>query len=283
MEPAFCFFLDVICIVLKCIPKCALQNPRDVVGVLMFNIFAFGIGLFSACSYAFCDVRDFGAIGDGRTLDTVAIQRAISSPRCDVVILRAHDNNAVFLSGTLHLRSHMKLVVAPDATLLGVNASVYDLPEPNPFDSYQDFGHSHWHNALVWGAGLVNVTITGGGTLDGAGALGPGCDMPDGYGDKLFSFVSCDAITLRNLSLRRTGHFALLATNVSRLDLLQLDITPTRDGIDLVGCRDVLCVSKIGTIATGNGMHRISCLFLLFSLGHCLGATIQPMMTVHPD
>ena len=37
----------------------------------------------------------------------------------------------------------------------------YDLPEPNEWDMYQDFGHSHWKNSLIWGIGLENVAIVG--------------------------------------------------------------------------------------------------------------------------
>ena len=42
----------------------------------------------------------------------------------------------------------------------------YDLPEPNDWDMYQDFGHSHWQNSLIWGIGLENVSMAKASTRD---------------------------------------------------------------------------------------------------------------------
>ena len=41
----------------------------------------------------------------------------------------------------------------------------YDAPEPNEWEPYQDFGHTHWHNSLIWGEGLENVSIVGPGRI----------------------------------------------------------------------------------------------------------------------
>ena len=40
-------------------------------------------------------------------------------------------------------------------------------PEPNQWDKFQDFGHSHFHNSLIWGEGLENIAIVGGGLISG--------------------------------------------------------------------------------------------------------------------
>ena len=47
--------------------------------------------------------------------------------------------------------------------------SGYDPPEPNAWDKFQDFGHSHWRNSLIWGIGLENVSILGPGLIEGKG------------------------------------------------------------------------------------------------------------------
>ena len=45
----------------------------------------------------------------------------------------------------------------------------YEPPEPNAFDQYQDFGHSHFRNSLIWGEDVTDVAIEGPGRIEGAG------------------------------------------------------------------------------------------------------------------
>ena len=70
-----------------------------------------------------------------------------------------------YLSFSIRLKSHIALVLEPGATLLAADPAdgkgSYDPPEPNEWDAYQDFGHSHWQNSLIWGIGLENVSIPG--------------------------------------------------------------------------------------------------------------------------
>jgi len=41
----------------------------------------------------------------------------------------------------------------------------FDVAEPNQWDMYQDFGHSHFHNSLIWGDGIGNIAIQGYGRI----------------------------------------------------------------------------------------------------------------------
>ena len=68
-----------------------------------------------------------------------------------------------YLSASIHLQSNVGLFIDHGATIVAADASAgpYDEPEPNAWDKFQDFGHSHWHNALMWGEGVENVSITG--------------------------------------------------------------------------------------------------------------------------
>ena len=184
-----------------------------------------------------CNVRDYGARGDGTTLDTDAINAALGDLQCQTVLL----DNGTFLCGSLHLRSNLELVVTPSAVLLGADNHImaYDLPEPNPWDAYQDFGHSHWHDSLLWGDGVKNITIHGGGRIDGGGITSG--DPPAGGGDKVIALRSSSQIVIRDLVLGNcTGHFAVLATNVENLLIENVQVFPTRDGLDIVSCRHVV-------------------------------------------
>ena len=59
-------------------------------------------------------------------------------------------------------------IVAADSPAEGSSGG-YDLAEPNEWSQYQDYGHSHWRNSLMWGEGLQNVSIAGPGRIWGKG------------------------------------------------------------------------------------------------------------------
>ena len=107
------------------------------------------------------DVRGFGARGDGITLDTDAINAAIGAAVAagggTVIFPAGH-----YLSFSIRLRSNVALYLDTGCVLAAADpdrdGGRYDAAEPNPWDAYQDFGHSHWHNSLLWGEGLENVT-----------------------------------------------------------------------------------------------------------------------------
>jgi polygalacturonase len=218
------------------------------------------------------DVRRFGAKGDGRTIDSPAVNAAIEAAA-------AAGGGTVHLSAgtypcySIHLKSHVTLQLDAGAVLLAAEPAAergrYDLPEPNEHDLYQDFGHSHWQNSLVWGIGLEDVAIVGPGRIDGAGLTrrGPGArwsrkagDRPlsmgaavgaqgdpeaaalkamDGQGNKAIALKLCRNVRLQGLSILNGGHFAVLATGVDNLTIDGVTIDTNRDGLDIDACRNV--------------------------------------------
>ena len=137
------------------------------------------------------NVRDYGAAGNGSANDTAAIDRAITAANA------AGGGTVRFPSGTyrspnsIHMKSNVTLQLDSGATIMGASGNGYDKPEPNPNDEYQDYGHSHFHNAMIWGDRLTNIGFVGSGTIDGGGALITG--NPDsGQADKIISLTRCD-------------------------------------------------------------------------------------------
>jgi polygalacturonase len=119
-------------------------------------------------------VRDYGATGDGQTLDTSAVNRAIAAAAA-AGGGTVHFPAGHYLCHSIRLKSHVELRIGAGATIIAADPPVagerggYDLPEPNEWSEYQDFGHSHWHNSLIWGENLEGVSITGPGRIYGRG------------------------------------------------------------------------------------------------------------------
>ncbi len=188
------------------------------------------------------NVRAFGAAGDGQTLDTAAINAAIESAASaggGTVWFPA----GTYLSFSIRLKSNIALHLGPGATLLAADPRFdgggYDAPEPNEWGDvhrYQDFGHSHWHNSLIWGENLENVSILGPGRIDGAG-LTRSSQSRAGLGNKAIALKLCRNVILRDLSMLKCGHFAVLATGVDNLTIDNLKVDTNRDALDIDSCR----------------------------------------------
>src|SRR5436190_10566166 len=109
------------------------------------------------------NIKTYGATGDGKTLDTPAINKTIDAAAAaggGTVYFPAGN----YLSVSIHLKSNIALYLDQGATIIAANTTSdakYDPPEPNEWDRYQDFGHSHWHNSVICGENLTNVSILG--------------------------------------------------------------------------------------------------------------------------
>ncbi len=192
------------------------------------------------------DVKAFGATGGGKTLDTPAINQAIDAAfAAGGGIVRFPAGS--YLCYSIHLKSHITLSLDPGATIVAADTPVagarggYDPPEPNAWDKFQDFGHSHWHNSLIWGEDLENISIEGQGLIWGKGLSRGDRDviLAAGVGNKSISLKNCHNVTLRDVSILHGGHFAILATGVDNFTIDNLKIDTNRDAIDIDCCRNV--------------------------------------------
>src|SRR5689334_6128386 len=110
----------------------------------------------NAAAGSIFNVRNFGAVGDGTTIDSPAINRAIEAAgtKGGTVYVPA----GVYACYSLRLKSAVAIYLEAGATVLAADtprhgtSAGYDRAEPNaPWETYQDFGHNHWHNSLIWG------------------------------------------------------------------------------------------------------------------------------------
>jgi polygalacturonase len=222
----------------------------------------------------FFNVRDYGATGDGKSLDSAAINKTIEAAAAKgggTVYFPA----GKYLSFSIRLKSNITIFLDNGATVIAADPKAdngnYDLPETNEFDAYQDFGHTHWKNSLFWGIGIENVAIIGQGRIDGRGLTrrSPGPRKPrtagetpaslgggsknaasplgetsdvkemDGQGNKAIALKLARNITLKDFTVFEGGHFALLATGVDNLTIDNLRIDTNRDGLDIDACRNI--------------------------------------------
>jgi|ERR1700677_1683139 polygalacturonase len=198
-------------------------------------------------------VRAFGATGNGNALDTPGINRAIETAA------NAGGGTVYFPAGqylchSIHLRSDVALYLDQGAVIIAADAlpegqtGGYDDPEPEqPWEAYQDFGHNHWHNSLIWGEGLSNVSILGPGRLWGRGLVrnnDPKSQNPtqrrvNGVGNKTISLKNSRNVQLKEFQILSGGWFGILATGVDNLVIDGLTIDTNRDGMDIDSCRNV--------------------------------------------
>jgi len=197
-----------------------------------------------------CDPLTYGAIGNGTTDNTTAIQSAVNACAAQgggIVELRQVGNNAVFLTGPFTLKSYVTLQIDEGVTLQGTNdhsryvgAYINWVYQPN--------------EALISAAGATAVGITGAGLIDGAGnqlqpngspswwSLAPG--QPTSARPWLIEFYQCNQVTISGVTLQNAPmwHQALRFSNA----ITESDVTvsapatsPNTDGVDLVGSTNV--------------------------------------------
>jgi polygalacturonase len=199
------------------------------------------------------DVRAYGAIGDGKAIDTPAINRAIAAAAA------AGGGTVRFPAGqylcySIHLESNVALFLDQGAVIIAADPlpegqpGGYDNPEPTqPWEAYQDFGHNHWKNSLLWGIDLHDISIYGPGRIWGRGLVRnndansshPAERRTNGVANKTISLKNCRNVQLRDFQILQAGWFGLLATGVDNLLIDGLTIDTNRDGMDIDCCRNV--------------------------------------------
>ncbi len=230
----------------------------------------------------FYDVMASGATGDGKTIDSPAINRAIDDAAASgggTVFLRAGN----YLCYSIHLKSKVALYLDQGATIIAADPATdtahgYDLAEPKQaWEDYQDYGHNHWHNSLIWGEGLNDVSILGPGLIWGKGlsrgwGAGPVAEHP-GVANKAIALKNCRNVILRDFSILHGGHFGILATGVDNLTIDNLKIDTNRDGIDIDCCRNV----RVSNCSVNSPWDDGICLKSSFALGY---ARATEMVTI---
>lgn len=197
------------------------------------------------------NIRDFGAAGDAKTNDAIAIQKAIDAANANgggTVVVPA---GATYLSGSLVLKSNVELHVERGATLKA-SGNWADITERFSVTALSSGTvQEDWEQSGIFLAAYdaENIAISGAGTIDGSGKdyveedLGPIYKMPINRPFALF-FINCRHISLTESlyfdsalwTVRLTGCEEVLIHGIRIVGDMKL---PNADGIDLDRCRDV--------------------------------------------
>jgi polygalacturonase len=201
-------------------------------------------------------ISDHGAVGDGKTLNTVAIQAAID--RCatngggEIVVPRG-----TFVSGAIFFKEGVNLVVEKGGVLKGAQ-DTNDFPWINTRIAGLEM---KWPAALVNAAGLTGFRITGPGTIDGSGArwwkeywdarakapnrADPHFKIPR---PRLVHIINSTNVLVRGVTLKDSAFWNLQLTYCDGVEVrdvtVRAPIAPVRaassDGIDVDSSRNVL-------------------------------------------
>jgi hypothetical protein len=197
------------------------------------------------------DIREYRTAGDTSRLDTGAINRAIEA--CS----KAGGGQVLvppgrFITGTVHLRSHVTFFLAAGATLVGTtNLEAYEAPTVPAFMPEARWGK--WHHGLIVADGAQDVTICGTGTIDGHKVFDP-TGEEHMRGPHAIIFAGCRGFTIRDVSIVDAANYAVFFQASDDVEVRNVKILGGWDGVHFRG-------------APGHWCHNVSIINCQFSTG----------------
>ena len=222
------------------------------------------------------DIETFGAVGDGKTINTDAIQAAVdaASEVFGTVVIPA----GTFISGTINLKN-ADLYLENHAVLKG-SPDIRDYP-------YIGYYHNEMKEvtSLLYAIGNNNIHVYGSGMIDFNGTSFYNITtpiIPDYYKTPLtkeqiaecnyafdervnqpFFFADCEKIVMDGISLNDASCWTLSFSHCKNIKLLNLNITanqnlPNNDGMHFSCCQDVIV--KGCNILTGDDCIALTCI-----------------------
>ena len=181
--------------------------------ILLIPLLLYAATVFSQMGNGVWDIYDFGAKGDGTTLDTKALQTAID--QCyEAGGGKVYLHNGYFVSGTIILKSNVTLYIEAGAVLKGSD-NLDDFPiMPSKYPSYT--GTLVTNKMLIYAEEAKNISICGRGVIDGNGdhfAGGPYASPSFSVRPRIIHFRACDNIHIKDITLYNSASWVLLLKN----------------------------------------------------------------------
>jgi len=210
-----------------------------------------------------CNILDYGAIGDGLTMNTKAIQTTLDACLNDGDLSELNQiiipSEGVFLTGSVVMYSGQELYVESGGLLLGSeNEEDYPLIDILPsYGTGRDVDSDLRYRPLIFGENLTHVAVSGSGVIDGNGGLWWQKHFKhelEWSRPRLIEFMYSEDITVQHLTLQNAAFWTVHPYASSRilvqgLTILAPGYAPNTDGVDPDSCKDVIiqdCYFSLG-------------------------------------
>ncbi len=178
------------------------------------------------------NIKDFGAVADGVTLNTAAVQAAVDA------CYKAGGGTVLFPEGeyvlsTVFLKSNVTIEIPRGTKVLG-SLNFYDFaPEEDiNYPLYQDVSHSHFNCSLFVGRLCDNIAIRGGGVIDMRSVWDEdNVRKIVNRGPRCIALVGCHGVTVANLEIYNATDLAVYFTACEEVDIYGLKMRVYIDGV----------------------------------------------------
>lgn len=229
--------------------------------MLLSSVIAFGKG-----KQRIVDVAQFGAKGDAVTVNTKALNRAISeAPEGGIVYI----GPGRYLTGTIHLKSNITIIVDKDAEIIGTtDLDEYDCYHPTKDMTRYDTGagtrnanltgDERWTKALVLGQNVENVCLRGEGTINGQHVEDP-LGEESMRGPHGILIAESRNVCVEGLTIYCASNYAVLGYELTDATFSGLKIREGWDGVHIRGGENLTikeCDIQTGDDAIAGGYWK---------------------------
>lgn len=196
------------------------------------------------------NVKDFGAHGDGQSLETEALQNAIDM---------SHYNGGgivffppgKYLTGTLILKSNVEIYLSNGTIILG-SENINDYKSIKT--EFKNYNNVFLRYSLFYAEKAENISIKGNGIIDGQGSYFKVTTKvkPDRYKNRPFviRFIECKNIKIENVRMLNSAMWMQQYLACENLFIKGIYVfnhaNQNNDMIDIDGCKNVIITDCIG-------------------------------------
>ena len=199
----------------------------------LINVLCLWVFVISAQqSPAVFNIKSYGARGDGKTVNTQALNKAVTA--CfdaggGTVVVPA----GTYLTGTVYMKSHVTLMLEKGAVIKGVD----DLEAYTPYVPTRETNRDNpnrfkWNRALILGVGVMDVTITGSGIIDGDHVFDPTGEERM-RGPHTILFAESRNLSFNGITVNNAANYAFMAYDIENAVYNNLTINQGWDGIHI--------------------------------------------------